>query len=92
MQLPLCFTAAIVGLTVAGKAGDALAPSLVGDAPLLLLALNSNDLHLALTAVSVPLIPWVLVGMLRRLAEDPVFYMIGAPAPLRHSTTRPRTS
>jgi len=77
LTLPLYFTAAIVALTVAGKAGDALAPGMVVSAPTLLLALNANDLHLALTANLVPRVPWMVVGMLRRLAEDPVFFLIG---------------
>lgn len=77
LKLPLYFTVAIVVLTVAGKAGDALAPTLLVDAPTLLLVLNANDLHLALTANIVPRVPWMVVGMLRRLAEDPVFFLIG---------------
>eukprot|EP01048_Picozoa_sp_COSAG05_P025076 COSAG05_NODE_6205_length_1000_cov_1.571587_1_plen_127_part_00 len=82
LRLPFCFTGAIIALTIAGKAGDALAPSLVHSFPLLLLALNANDLHLALTATLVPWPPWLVVGMARRLAEDPVFFLIGTePAP-----------
>lgn len=42
--------ALIVVVTVASKFGDALAPTLVDTRPLTLLALNANDLHLALTA------------------------------------------
>lgn len=42
--------ALIVAVTVASKFGDALAPTLVDTRPLTLLALNANDLHLALTA------------------------------------------
>ena len=71
------FTAGIVLLTVAGKLGDAFAPALVVEWPLLLLALNSNDLHCGLTSAAVPLGPWFLVTLLRRLAEDPLFFFVG---------------
>ena len=37
-------------VNVASKCGDALAPSLLHTWPLLLIALNANDLHLALIA------------------------------------------
>ena len=77
ISLPWVYTAAILLLTIAGKAGDALMPTLLSSQPLLLLALNSNDLHLALTSTTVPIFPWAIVGMLRRLAEDPVFFLIG---------------
>ena len=72
LSLPLVYTIALAVVTVAGKAGDALGPALVGSHPIVLLGLNANDLHLALTSTTVPLLPWALVGMIRRLAEDPV--------------------
>jgi len=77
LQLPLYLTLVLVAFMVAGKAGDILAPTLLVDAPLTLLILNSNDLHLALTCNSVKRLPWLLVGTLRRLAEDPVCFLIG---------------
>jgi hypothetical protein len=89
-RVPLCFSVAIAGLTVAGKAGDALAPTLLGSSPLILLALNSNDLHLALTTPSVSLLPWLVVGMLRRLAEDPIFFLLGERGLPTHSRRRRR--
>ena len=42
--------AVLILVTIASKCGDALAPTLADLKPLLLLALNANDLHLALTA------------------------------------------
>lgn len=79
-ELPVYFTVGIVVLTIAGKVGDAFAPSLLLDSPSWLLALNSNDLHLALTANTVPRARWMALGMLRRLAEDPIFFLIGKGA------------
>ena len=72
LSLPLVYSVALAVVTIAGKAGDALGPALVSSHPLLLLALNANDMHLALTSTTVPLVAWSLVGMVRRLAEDPV--------------------
>eukprot|EP00656_Telonema_subtile_P023746 TRINITY_DN25336_c0_g1_i2.p1 TRINITY_DN25336_c0_g1~~TRINITY_DN25336_c0_g1_i2.p1 ORF type:complete len:223 (-),score=36.36 TRINITY_DN25336_c0_g1_i2:215-883(-) len=71
------FTASILLLTVAGKLGDAFAPALLTDWPLTLLILNSNDLHVSLTSTSVPLLPWFVIALLRRLAEDPLFFLVG---------------
>jgi len=42
--------AVLILVNVASKFGDALAPTLADLQPLLLLALNANDLHLTLTA------------------------------------------
>lgn len=65
-------------VNLASKCGDALAPRLVDSAPTLLLALNANDLHLALTAgTGLGLMPYCVVGGLRRLLEDPLYYHLG---------------
>ena len=69
-------------VNVASKFGDALAPSLVDTSPLLLIALNANDLHLALTAAGhqvtpVGFVPYFVVGVARRLLEDPLYYYLG---------------
>ena len=50
---------------------------LLNSRPLLLLALNANDLHCALTTVSVPVVSWFIVASLRRIAEDPLFFLVG---------------
>jgi len=77
LSLPWIYTSSLLFLTLAGKTGDALGPVWVETRPLLLLALNSNDLHLALSVPATPALPWYIIGTLRRLAEDPVFYLIG---------------
>lgn len=88
LKLPFAFTGAIIVLTLVGKAGDVLAPSLVGPYPIILLCLNANDVHLALTATNVSLLPWILVGAARRLVEDPVFFLIGAHTHAAASSSR----
>jgi membrane protein YqaA with SNARE-associated domain len=50
---------------------------LLNSRPVLLLALNANDLHCALTTVSVPVLPWFVLATLRRIAEDPLFFLVG---------------
>ena len=75
--LPWGYTVAIGLATVIGKTGDAFGPTLLTTRPLLLLMLNSNDLHLALSSRVVARVPWFLVGMTRRLVEDPLFFIIG---------------
>lgn len=57
--------------------GNALAPALLADHPELLLALNATTRHLLLTSTTVAVVPWVLIGLLRRLVEDPFLYLIG---------------
>jgi len=76
-RLPILFAVALLGLNAASKAGEIFAPSLIHTRPLLLLLLNANDLHLTLTATSIPVIPYYLVGGLRRCLEDPVYFLLG---------------
>lgn len=52
-------------------------PWLEDSRPLLLLALNANDLHLALTTARTAVIGFMLVGTARRLVEDPLYYYLG---------------
>eukprot|EP00756_Hemistasia_phaeocysticola_P056666 Hpha_TRINITY_DN33044_c0_g1::TRINITY_DN33044_c0_g1_i1::g.158643::m.158643 len=75
--VPLWVAAAVVCVTILGKAGDCMGPVFVHDHPLALLTLNANDLHCALTAHALDLVSWFTVATARRLAEDPLFYYIG---------------
>jgi membrane protein DedA with SNARE-associated domain len=67
----------IVVLSAMGIAAAALTPLLVRDAPLLLLVLESRNRYLLLVASKVDPVPFVLVGLLRRLASDPFYYLLG---------------
>lgn len=64
---------------IAGSAiaGNILAPSLLPTHPLLLLALNATTRHLVLTSTTIDFVPYLLVGVGRRLLEDPFLYLIG---------------
>jgi membrane protein DedA with SNARE-associated domain len=67
----------LVVLSLAGIAAAALTPLLVRDAPLLLLLLESRNRYLLLVAAKVDPVPFVVVGVLRRLASDPFYYLLG---------------
>ena len=82
-MLPKWFlTYSIVTLQAVSKVGDAFGPALATTRPLLLLAVNSNDLHVALTSALIPTkemsgYAWFLVALARRLLEDPLFFSFG---------------
>lgn len=57
--------------------GNAFAPALLDSHPALLLALNSTTRHLVLTSTSVDVVTWTLIGLGRRLLEDPFLYFLG---------------
>ena len=75
----------LVALLLAGKVGEALAPSLTTQAhsSVLLLLLNANDLHLLLTAGKcsaaggIYALLWWIIGVSRRVVEDCFFFWIG---------------
>ena len=75
---PLAIVVALVAVSLAGKVGDAFAAVLVESRPLTLLTLNANDAHMALTAGHTPFAPYVIVSLLRRLLEDPLYFHLGA--------------
>jgi membrane protein DedA with SNARE-associated domain len=67
----------IVVLSIAGLAAGALTPVLLRDDPLLLLVLESRNRYLLLAGPRVDVVPFVVVGVLRRFASDPFFYLAG---------------
>ncbi len=64
-------------LTVMGWVGDALAPTLLASAPLVLIALNPRMRNLALVSPSVSAGPFFAVAMARQVAGDPLFFWFG---------------
>jgi membrane protein DedA with SNARE-associated domain len=64
-------------LSAAGIAAAAFTPILVRDAPLGLLLLESRNRYLLAVAGRVAFWPFVVVGVLRRLASDPFYYLLG---------------
>ncbi|HSL57717.1 MAG TPA: hypothetical protein VK866_07740 [Acidimicrobiales bacterium] len=69
--------APLVVLVIMSYIGDALAPTLVDRHPLLLIALNARNRNLALTTNLLDPLPYYVVGTLRLLASDPLFYLLG---------------
>lgn len=62
---------------VVGKIGDAIGPAMVNNRPVQLLLLNSSNAHCILTTTSVPFLPWIIITVLRRFCEDPLYFFIG---------------
>lgn len=57
--------------------GDALGPALVKDQPYLLLLLNARLRNLVLVVNEVTPVYYYVVGTLRMLVSDPLFYLLG---------------
>ncbi len=69
----------IVGITVvivAGTIATIFTPALAAEHPLLLITLDARNRMLVL-ARRVDLVPFVVVGTLRRLASDPLYWLLG---------------
>ena len=69
--------APLIGLFVAAQVGDAIAPSIVDKHPLWLVALNSRNRNLILTANNVDPVVFFVVATVRLLVSDPLFYLLG---------------
>jgi membrane protein DedA with SNARE-associated domain len=69
--------APIIGLIVLSNVGDALAPQLVNSHPLQLLAMNARNRNLILVTNQLDATSYYVVGTLRLLLADPLFFLIG---------------
>ena len=67
----------IACLVVATNVGNAFFPTLSTNHPLLLLALDARNRNVILVANQLDALPYYLVGGLRLLAADPLFYLLG---------------
>jgi len=76
VRLPFLIVPLFVLATTA-VVGNAAAPALLANRPLLLLALNSTTRHLLLTSTSVEVVPYAAVALVRRTLEDPLLYLLG---------------
>lgn len=70
-------TVLLVSLVVTAQVGDALSPKLVVQHPLLLMAMNSRNRILILVTNQVAVTPFFVIGTLRLLLSDPLFYVLG---------------
>lgn len=67
----------IVVVQVAGTVADAISPTLLTEEPLLLIALIPRNRFFVLVAPQVDFAPFFVVGMVRLLLTDPLFYVLG---------------
>jgi membrane protein DedA with SNARE-associated domain len=70
--------AVLVVLLVGNKAGDAAAPALIANAPLLLVFLAPQARYLLLASRTAGTVPIVAVALTRRLLSVPIVYRLGA--------------
>src|SRR5262245_22203790 len=64
-------------IAVVSSVGDAISPTLVVEEPLLLEALVPRNRYLVLVAPQLDFWPFFLVGMVRLMLTDPLFYLFG---------------
>eukprot|EP01065_Artemidia_motanka_P024887 TRINITY_DN29822_c0_g1_i1.p1 TRINITY_DN29822_c0_g1~~TRINITY_DN29822_c0_g1_i1.p1 ORF type:complete len:209 (+),score=50.31 TRINITY_DN29822_c0_g1_i1:46-672(+) len=76
-QPPFSVAVAVGVVAAIGKIGDCSGPLLAAEHPAVLLALNANDLHCALTVPALSAALWFAVATVRRLSEDPLFFYVG---------------
>jgi membrane protein DedA with SNARE-associated domain len=69
--------AIVAGLWIMGFATSSLAPKLLKDHPLGLMALNPRYRYMVIGAPRIDALPFYLVGILRLLASDPVYFLLG---------------
>ena len=69
--------APILVVIVAGYVGNAIHPTLLNNHPLWLVALEPRNRYLLLVAERVDFVPFLVVATVRRLASDPLFYLLG---------------
>lgn len=67
----------MVAVTAVAQVGDALAPTLLVEHPLLLVAMIPRTRYLVLTAPLVGVVPFFVVGLVRLVLTDPVFFAFG---------------
>jgi membrane protein DedA with SNARE-associated domain len=67
----------LICMVIASYVAEAIWPTLVNSHPLLLIVLNARNRNLALVATEIDAIPYYVVGTLRLLASDPLFYLLG---------------
>lgn len=68
---------ALVALTIAGWTGDILLSRLIDSHPLLFIALNARNRNLLLASPFLDAWSFYLVGLLRLLLSDPLFFLFG---------------
>ncbi|HEX8804618.1 MAG TPA: VTT domain-containing protein, partial [Acidimicrobiales bacterium] len=84
----------LVALVVITNVGDAMAPTLVDTHPAVLIAMNARNRNLVLVTNSLDAWTYYVVGTVRLLISDPLFFILGAwygDAAVRWMERRTRT-
>jgi membrane protein DedA with SNARE-associated domain len=77
-RIPLPWLLVPIGvMSVAGLVADALAPALITRSPVLQLFLNPRNRYLLLVAPQVDPLPFFVVGFVRLLLTDPLYFLLG---------------
>jgi membrane protein DedA with SNARE-associated domain len=76
VPLPVLLVPIIAAMVVA-MIGDVVGPSLINEHPLLQINLNPRNRWLMLAASQVAAWPFFIVGFVRLVAIDPLFYLLG---------------
>jgi membrane protein DedA with SNARE-associated domain len=71
------FAVPLAVLTIMSWVGDVLAPTLLNDAPLVLVVLNPRLRNLVLVAPTVGATPFIVVAVARLVVGDPFFFWFG---------------
>jgi membrane protein DedA with SNARE-associated domain len=93
-RLVTLITIPLIALVIVSYVGDAIMPSLVDQHPLLLMAMNPRNRNLLLVANQLDAWSFYVVGTLRLVATDPLWFLIGfwyGDAALRWAERRTRT-
>jgi membrane protein DedA with SNARE-associated domain len=76
IPLPWLITPIAV-MSVAGIVADAIGPTLVTHHPLLQIFLNPRNRYLLLAAPQIDIVPFFVVGFVRLLLTDPLYFLLG---------------
>jgi membrane protein DedA with SNARE-associated domain len=93
-RLVTIITIPLIALTIVSYIGDAIMPTLVDRHPLLLMAMNPRSRNLLLVVNQLDPVSYYVVGTLRLLATDPLWFLIGywyGDSALRWAERRTRT-
>jgi membrane protein DedA with SNARE-associated domain len=69
--------AILITFTVAGTLGNIFLAPLRKDHPLIVLLLDARNRQLILVSNRMDLVPFIAVGVMRRMVSDPLYYMLG---------------
>ncbi len=76
VPLPILLTPIVI-LALLGTVADIIGPGLITERPLLQMFLNPRNRYLLLASPQVDTIPFFVVGFVRLVLTDPLFYLLG---------------